>query len=391
MNLENPTQVQIGMTGQFLGKPYRVVGRALLGETEFNRVDHRTEYYLETPGEDLATLVYEETTLGSEWRWFTMFDPKNPLTAAEAATKGVGSTVNLDGADTRVTLVQESRVYHTEGQTPEGVKPGAQANYFNAEAGQRLEVVSWTGEEMEFYRGTNLAVSVVAAAFNLRAAELVKFPVYASSSKAPLVKVAIGVAAFAAVLIFVLSLASRSGPPPAAATVARFNAPASPLNTGRSGVLEGTNYQLEGHAVVEIAEVGRVVTHHEYFLRDAAGNEALLIYGWSPGAKDWRLFLPAQPATPLTPGRAGNVRLGQTVKANGVTAPVDELFRSTVLQSEGWNEPGSAAGDVRYGFSARSGDAYVLARWNEDGIVFREGKKLPEQDVTEAFDLPVEK
>ena len=111
--------------------------------------------------------VYEETERGGEWRLFTMFEPEYPMTAADAATKRVGDRLNLTGEDVRITLRSASRVYHIEGQAPEGVEVGDVANYFNAEAGNDMQVVSWTGDEVEYYNGVNIPQSVVAAAFNV--------------------------------------------------------------------------------------------------------------------------------------------------------------------------------------------------------------------------------
>src|SRR5262249_22728950 len=130
--------------------------------TEFNLVDASLKS---------ATLVYEETVRGVEWRIFTMFDPVTPMTAAEAATKTLGDVVNLDGVDMPVTYVSDSHIYHVEGTAPEGEQVGSEANYFNLEQGSRMEVVSWTGEEVEFYHGATVSRSLVAAAFNLKATD----------------------------------------------------------------------------------------------------------------------------------------------------------------------------------------------------------------------------
>jgi len=58
--------------------------------------------------------------------------------------------------DARVTLVDESKVYWVEGRPPEGVELGDIANYFNALAGNRMYVVSWTGPEVEVFQGMDL-------------------------------------------------------------------------------------------------------------------------------------------------------------------------------------------------------------------------------------------
>ena len=167
MSFENPTRLRIGMHGNFAGKDYRLIGRVVMGVTDDGETYYWNEFNLAASDGTSADLVYEETERGGEWRLFTLFDPEYPMTAADAATKRVGDHLNLTGTDVRVTLLDTSRVYHIEGQAPEGVEVGDVANYFNAEAGGIMQVVSWTGEEVEFYNGVNLARGVVNSAFNL--------------------------------------------------------------------------------------------------------------------------------------------------------------------------------------------------------------------------------
>src|ERR1035438_10112347 len=156
------------MTGKLSGKQYRVVGRVVLGEEEEGGTYYWNEFNLETDAGEVATLVYEETERGVEWRLFQMFEPGCPMAAADAATKREGDPLDLDGTHMFVRLVSKSRVYHIEGKAPEGVDLGDMAHYFNAVAGNTMMVVSWTGEEVEFYKGLDLSPTTVSAAFNVR-------------------------------------------------------------------------------------------------------------------------------------------------------------------------------------------------------------------------------
>ena len=126
------------------------------------------EFNLESDGGEVATLVYEETERGGEWRLFHLFEPAYPMTAADAATKRAGDPLNLEGMQLFVRLVSKSRVYHIEGKAPEGVEVGDVAHYFNAVTGNNMIVVSWTGEEVEFYKGLDLSPTTVSSAFNVR-------------------------------------------------------------------------------------------------------------------------------------------------------------------------------------------------------------------------------
>ena len=162
MSFANPTPIRIGMTGAFDGRQYRVAGRVVLGMEEDGETYYWNEFNLVSDDGESATLVFEETERGGEWRLFTLFEPEFVMTAEDAATKRVGDQLNLDGHDVRVTLVDETRVYHIEGEAPEGVELGDVAHYFNAEAGSRMVVVSWTGEEVEYYRGVTVAPAMTA-------------------------------------------------------------------------------------------------------------------------------------------------------------------------------------------------------------------------------------
>jgi hypothetical protein len=386
MNFGNPTQLALGMSGEFFGRKYRVVGRVLLGEREDGMVYSWNEFNLETESGEAATLVFEQTQRGPEWRWFTMFEPEFSLPAEDAATKKIGDTLNLDGTDVTVTLVQESRIYDIEGRAPEGQKVGSRANYFNAEAGPKMIVVSWTGSEMEYYQGITISSGMVASAFNLHNSQLMDT---GSPGAGYNLLVVVGiVAAFALVFFFISAVGSSGSRGPA---VVKYPAPPSLLAVGSSGVLNGTNYHLAQRAQVEIAESGMFVDRQEFYLTNDDGSDALLVYGMRPGSKDWFLFTSLQPAVPLTPQQAGAVQLGQTLNIDGVIGRVTELFRSTVQQVENPSLPGPAAGAVTYGFVGEADRWLLIVRWDENGIKFLQGRLVDAKQVIAAFGKPAGK
>ncbi len=167
MSFNNPTAVQIGMTGTFSGVSYRVLGRSVLGVIDDGRSYYWNEYNLRADSGESAILVYDTSDRIAEWRWFTTFEPQTPITATEAATKRLGDRINLDGTEVRVTLRDHSRVYLVEGEPPEGEAVGTQADYFNAESGQDMIVVSWTGDEVDCYHGKTISAIAVGHAFNI--------------------------------------------------------------------------------------------------------------------------------------------------------------------------------------------------------------------------------
>ena len=390
MNFNNPTKIGIGATGLFHGQKYRVIGRVLLGEKEEDMIYGWNEFNLLSDSGEAATLVFEQTQRGPEWRWFTMFEPEFPMAAEDAATKRVGDVVNLDGVDVTVTFVQESRIYLIDGRAPEGQRVGSRANYFNAEHGPKMIVVSWTGTEVEYYKGVTISAGMVASAFNLPVGQMLKsnFVGGGGFSGTGLAKlVLVSIIGLFILMCFFSNIPSGVREP----AVVKHPALAPPLAVGNAGSLNGTHYRIVGHAQVEIAETGNFVDRHEYYLRDDDTNDALLVYGASPDAKDWIFFTPLHPAIALTPQQAGNVRLGKTVNVDGVVAPVTELFRSTIQQIEDPDQPGWKSGDVRYGFIAREGSTNLLVRWNEQDIEFEQGKTVDAKVVATAFGQPAPK
>jgi hypothetical protein len=384
LSYRNPTPIRIGMTGNLSGRQYRVVGRVVLGEEEDGETYYWNEFNLESDGGEAATLVYEETEHGGEWRLFQMFEPEHPMTAAEAANKRAGDPLNFDGTQMFVRLVSTSRVYAIEGKAPEAV--GDVAHYFNAVAGNTMIVVSWTGEEVEFYKGLDLSQTTVSSAFNVRIVDFSRlFPAPGGHRRfSGLVAGLVG--ALVVVILVVVGLHSftSSRRPPA---IVRTGAPASPLAVGQTGTLGGTRFQVQSHLLVEMAMVDRKFDRHEYLLSDDQGTKALLVRGSKPGAGDWWLFQPLQPLTPLSPPQAAAVRWGQTVNLDGIAAKVSELFQATLREVESPEASDLNPGDVFFGFTARTQNAQLLVRWNANYINFFQGHALVEKDVVAAFGL----
>ncbi len=385
MKLDNPTRVRIGMTGVFNGRTYRVKGRSVLGIVEGGVIYYWNEFNMVADDGEFATLVYEETQDGRHWGWFELFEPHPPITAAEAAQKRADDMVVIDSVTMHVTRVDHSRVYHVEGEPPEGEHAGSVADYFNAEAGGELYVVSWTGDEVEFYRGRNLSKGTVASAFSLSGAELVRFNIAGGGRfLSPASLKAVFVAALAVGLVVVIGLSYRSSLRPPATM--HFAAPATSLAVGSTGHLAALDYRVVSHAVAQIAEVGSSSDRHEFRLQDESGNPALLIYCSKPKAKDWTLFTPLQPDNSLTPPQAGNLRLGQIANLGQESAPVTELFRERIVRvesPESW--PGVLDGGEFYGFTARTNADLFLVRWNRSTIELMNGRQLRLEEMKAAF------
>jgi len=388
MNSANPTPITVGLSGTFNGRRFRVAGRVVMGMEEGGEVYYWNEFNLVGLEGQTATLVCEQSEEGVQWRMFTLFEPEYPMSAADAATRRVGDLLNLDGVDARVTLVDESRVYFIEGEGPEGVEVGDVAHYFNAEAGRNMVVVSWTGEEVEYYRGLNLTAGLVASAFNLPREQLEALASAAGDSTDTAgiqARRVVWLAAGLLAVFIVLASYSSCRPFRSSAPLARQPAPAAPLKLPAVGTLDGHAWRVTGHAVVEIAEVGRIYDRHEYELRDGETNRALLVCGLQPGDRTWTLFTPLTPIVPPTAEEAAALRVGDVISVDGLSAPVTQLFRS-VLREAGRGESVEPVKEtVQFGLLARSNTTVLLVRWNADGISFQRGRTIPADAGRAAF------
>jgi len=393
MSLENPTRLRIGMHGTFAGKDYRVIGRVVMGVTDDGETYYWNEFNLECKDGTSADLVYEEKERGGEWRLFTAFDPEYPMTAADATTKRVGDHLNLTGKDVRVTLVDTSRVYRIEGTAPEGVAVGDVANYFNAEAGGIMQVVSWTGEEVEFYNGVNLAPGAVNSAFNLPPEPggtgggkiFSSLSGSGSGNYSSALKFTLQ-AAFVIFLFFIIFGRTLScSTNYEAAPVKLISAQAAPLAVGANGKWNDKHYRITAHAVVEIAQVGLIFERHEYQLTDDYGMNALLVCGNKPAAADWIFFEPLNPLLSPTAKQAAAKKVGDAIELDGFTGKVTDLFRSTIKQSDGDGLAGMKNGTVFYGLGASSEYRILLARWNGDGIIYLRGQSAPAKKLIAGF------
>lgn len=393
MSFENPTGIRIGMSANLGGKDYRVVGRSVLGEDEDGETYNWNEYNLETPSGESATLVFDESEPASQWRLFTLFEPEYPMTAEDAASKRVGDHINLTGDDVRISFRGSSRVYYVEGKAPEGEEVGTVAEYFNALSGSIMQVVSWTGDEVECYHGVNLSPGFVASAFKLpegfglrqrtktfssfsgsddgNSLSMVKFLIYAF------------LAVFAFALIFGRGCSfSRDYE---LTPVAKIPAPSRPLEVGATGTLFNKNYRITGHTVAEIAIVDCKWERHEYDLTDDNGWKYLLVCGEKPGDSNWTLYeLLAPLIAPNATGAAAK-KIGDTVDLDGYNGKVTDILLSTIEQSDGFALNAPETGTVSYGLRAINEYNSLLARWNVAGIQYFRGRLVPAKQAIAAF------
>ena len=393
MSFENSTRVRIGMHANIGDKDYRVVGRSVLGENEDGETYYWNEFNLETGSGESATLVFDETERTSQWRLFTLFEPEYPMTAEEAASKSVGDHINLTGDDVRISFRGSSCVYHVEGKAPEGEGVGTVAEYFNAISGSIMQVVSWTGDEVEYYNGVNLSPGLVTSAFKLpqefglggSGRSFSSFDDSSNGSSLSIVKFLIY--AFIAVFVFMIifgrgcSLTSdyERGP------VAKLPAPPRPLDVGAAGTLFDKNYRITGHTVVEIAEVGSNWERHEYELTDDYGRKYVLVCGEKPNDSNWTLYELLAPLIAPNATEAAAKKVGDTVDLDGYNGKVTDIILSTIEQVDGFTLNAPPTGTVGYGLRAINEYSSLLARWNAAGILYFRGRSIPATQATASF------
>lgn len=377
------TPLKIGMTGQFAGEQYRIVGRAVLCAQGGGAADCWDEFYLVGSAHQEATLVREQTERGLEWRLFTLIEPQPPLSAPYAAARRIGETIEINGHKLRITYVGQSRVRSIEGQAPEGVELGDIAHYFNAESGAHMYVVSWTGHEVEVYQGITFPARAVAQAFGLPS--LSPAPTYPLRESAPL-RLS-GDARWLIVLLLIVMIVAgiiiwRSN---RKRTTPSLSVPRAQLEVGATGTLDGTTYQVAGRALVRIKEVGRQQLRHEYALTNVFGSTALLLRDQrsSKTGSGWLLLTPISPGRALSPLEAGPLRHGDWVELEGHLSEITRPFLTLVERVEGMDP--FAGGRELYGFMATEGTRVHLVRWNEPNLTVHRVAAQPGEALIKTF------
>lgn len=380
----NPTPLRIGHAGTLQGRPWTVLGRVVL------RTDDGygwQEFYLGNNRGDTATLVHED----GDWKLFEEVAPATSLSVTEAAAKRVGDEVSFIGAPAVVDYVGASRVVHIEGVAPAGVETGDRARFFNATQGDGMLVVSWTGEEVEYFHGRSLPFNAVERAFGLpERSQVSRFNAENMdwSAAGRFMKVAWFVIIF---VVFVLFRFIGDRPEPKAPEPpAKQAAPAVRLPAGAQGRLGDRNFTIRAHAVVEIARPAGKFDRHEYLLVDQQGEYALLVQGIGKPLDAWLLLRPANFPANFTPYDAAQVRAGKATTAEGKPSEVAYLFQSKARVTERSGEVTPWPVEVQYGFLIRTPDHWILTRWTEQSLQVYRGGPIGTKEVAAAFRVSVD-
>jgi len=176
----------------------------------------------------------------------------------------------------------------------------------------------------------------------------------------------------------------RPTPGPAVVDPPAIAAPPSiQLADGAQGVLSGERLTIRGHRLVEIDEQGVRFKRYEYDLADASDRHALLVENLQGNPHEWVLLRPLPTPSWLTPTLAAAAVEGSPVKLDGQPdAKVQHLLLSRALAGPALPTLNAT---LQYGFLARAGDTWVLARWTETTVELEQGKSVPEATVLTAF------
>lgn len=381
MSNANPTPIRIGMTGTFAGKAYTIIARVVMGMEDAGETFYWNEFHLSDGSDRIAMLVCEEVYGAQQWRLFTEFTPTTPLTAREAGLKRIGDHLSLDGVSAEVTVVDETRVYHIEGKTPDWLSVGDVAQYFNAEAGGKMWVLSWSGDEVEYYRGMQLHPEVVAQALRLPAASFRKV----SGGSAPSAGGVWSSGNIVALLVFVASgffilRSCSSGPrytathsvPPQPPVIQRQPAP-PPLSIGTNVTLNGKTFRVITHRVTGFTKVNAQWNTHHYQVTDDSGATNLLSVRLQSASPSIHLFSQLAATRPPTPEVAAAMRVGDKVTLDGFEGTITELLMSHEVSRTGPPIAGLDTHGLTYHYLATGSNGVLLASWNAERIVFHRG------------------
>jgi hypothetical protein len=394
MSSENPTRLEIGQQATIDGQRMTVRGRVVLsmiaddGETYY-----WNEFNLVGDAGREVTLVFEETDAGPTWKWYELFEPLRPLSVDQAKLVRVGNTVDLGEGRLEVTLVDQTRVEYIEGVAPEGVERGDVAQYFNAESRDESFVVSWSRDEIEFYRGRDLARGRVEALFHLRP-QLAR-PVEPSFSREQqsrpgrnwMTVIFAGIAVLMVGLILAGTFSKSSRKPPRETKQLR-DVPASPavvLKPGARGVLDGRELTVTAHCVQRVVRMGGGFERHEYVVTESTGETLLLVNSAGGSPRDWYLLRSVKPPAGFSPYEAAALRQGKTVQLAGRSLQIFQIFAAEVRSLEGavqaiWRREGRS-----YGLLARAAEELVLMRWDGSELYWYQGRAMTEAQVRSAL------
>jgi len=368
MSSRNPTPLQPGMNGEIDGKMVEVLCHVLMGIEEGGETWHWSEYLLRCEDGGAATLVYELTDSGPEWKIFHRFDPASPLGITAASRLAVGSRVQVDGIDAVVDLVGQSRVYAIDGNAPANFSVGRLDRYFNARSGDHLLVVSWGSSEVEHYLGGRIRAQDVETAFGITLPAPVRRAV-APAARYETQRESRDWGGLAKLLFFVMLLgvvvATNLTPSCSQGDAWKLRAlPSTQLSKTAHLTLDGKNYTLQETRTLELASPLHARLCRLFLLQAEDGEWRRLLIGAAESPEEAWLLEPFTDVALTTPGALGNLREAQQVTLGEHRFQCRELLRSRWLPSTDGTHPPEEAERLRYGMLLVGENAFWLLDWS---------------------------
>jgi hypothetical protein len=157
----NSTPLRIGDKASRLGRAWTLRARITKAVREEGVDYYWDEFVLQSDDGEIAYLEHEDGT----WKWMQPFVPRTPISPQEAAARGLGWTLNLDGTAAPVTTNESNSVRFVEGDPGFKVEVGNQSRNIDAAISGKQYSIEWGAKEVEFFRGTTLTVREVYEAF----------------------------------------------------------------------------------------------------------------------------------------------------------------------------------------------------------------------------------
>lgn len=377
MSLDNPTLLRVGMSGRIDDRRHVVRCRVTLSVQDRGETYFWNEFYLDDEQGGQLVLSHEEDDAGLVWRLFSIFTPREPLTAGAAAARRMGDRIEFTNPPMRVTFAGESRVRQIEGTAPEGVEVGDTARFFNAEDGPRMLVVSWTGDEVEHYLGTTVPARRVAEAFGLpwmneRSAPRSSAAGSSAGSKLPAIMLGVwaGLILIVGALVFFGRNNGHSGaarPEPTPITAA---APTRLQPGARARIADGADeeFRVAARARVEVGQLRRRFVRHEYLLGGGHHDDGLLLHWMKGGTEQWVLLKLIPPPPGSRAMSLAGYRQGQLIQFSGQTYRVSFVEHARVVQRDGGASVHHWSDEPIYGLVAQREGDWLLLRWDREHL-----------------------
>jgi hypothetical protein len=387
MSTSNPTPLQVGASGTLEGHACTVTGRLVMSVEVDGETYYWNEYQLRDDTGATAILVYEDEESGPAWKLFLPLELQRPFTAREAATKKLGDVVMFDDVRAKVTLVDQSRVHFIEGEAPEDVTVGDVALYFNADADNRMYVASWTGDEIEFYRGRKLRRDQVTTAFKLPTMESGVASLDNPSGGTSLSQVSAKTIVTGGVLLVWVSMMFLQNCSPGTRLVeppARLAARPLEVAVGRTARIGDREYTVRGHWVEAVSSPAGNFDRHE--ARLTSGEESWLLLERPERANSaWLLLAAARLPPGMTPFALAALPVGAVIKVEGLDYRVSGLQMGRTVSPQGDTSAVVRANADHFAFTARAGEAWLLARWSDKDAELFLGRQVAESAVRPAL------